>query len=506
MKLTKRTKWLKTSAAWLLALAIPWCGPLVAAETGVDNDVIMIGQSCAVSGPAAELGSEMRLGAQLYFNEVNQRGGVNGRQIRLITLDDGYEPERAAANTRKLINEERVFALFGYVGTPTSNAALPIFSEARVPFFGAFTGAESLRSPFNRYIFNVRASYYDETEKIVEQLTSLGVRNIAVFYQDDAYGKAGLAGVERALGRRNLKVSATATVERNTVKVEAAVKEMMSRQPDAIVMVSAYKSVAAFVKGARQAGYTGQFHNVSFVGSRALSNELGNEGYGVAISQVVPFPFSADTQLARDYQRAMKSSSGAPLSFTSFEGYIAARVFVEGLRRTGRDLTRERFVSALEGMTNVDLGGYLIRFSPRKPGSVWSQVNLRHVARLEKEGRMTAAGRAVFEKRDPKKVYEYSYELRLASLSPEYTKRLSADRAAHADFSKRPPYYRQAVYKWIMTAKQEATRERRFATLLDCSRRGVKVPPLDYPKPSPNPKAPKAPQASKQRARKPRKA
>ena len=352
------------STACSLIAALSMSCPLSGAEIGVDNSSIVVGQSCALSGPAAELGIEMRQGAQLYFNEVNEKGGVNGRQIRLVTFDDGYEPERAAANTRKLIAEEKVFALFGYVGTPTSNAALPIFSEAKVPFVGAFTGAESLRSPFNRYIFNVRASYYDETEKIVEQLTSLGVRNIAVLFQDDAYGRAGLTGIERALARRSMKTAVTATVERNTVKVDAAVKILVAPQPDAIVMISAYKSVAAFVRAAKLAGYAGQFHNVSFVGSKALANELGSDGYGVAISQVMPFPFSGATQLARDYQRAIKASSGAQLSFTSIEGYIAAKVFVEGIRRAGRDLTRERFISAMESINNLDLGGFNVRFSP----------------------------------------------------------------------------------------------------------------------------------------------
>ena len=356
-----KRQFIRASAA-LAATAFARAG---AAETGVDNDTIVVGQSCALTGPAAELGAEMRLGAQLYFSETNQRGGVNGRQIKLLTLDDGYEPDRAAANTRKLISEERVFALFGYVGTPTSNAAIPIFTEARVPFIGAFTGAESLRVPFNRQIFNVRASYFDETEKIVEQVTSLGMRNIAVLYQDDAYGKAGLTGVEQALARRNMKISTLATVERNTVKVEAGVKILVPAKPDVIVMISAYKSIAAFVREAKKAGYTGQFYNVSFVGSRALAAELGADGYGVAISQVVPFPFSGDTQLAREYQRAMKSGGAGQLSFTSFEGYIAARVFVEGLKRTGRDLTRDKFIAAMETMTQVDLGGFSVRFSPK---------------------------------------------------------------------------------------------------------------------------------------------
>ena len=339
--------------------------PASAAETGVDAGFVTIGQSAALSGPAQELGSEMRLGAQTYFNLVNQAGGVFGRQIKLVSLDDGYEPDRAVANTKKLISEDKVFALFGYIGTPTSNAALPIFTEAKVPFFGAFTGAESLRNPLNRYIFNIRASYFDETEKIIEQVTSVGGKNIAVFYQDDAYGKAGLAGVERALAKRSLKITSTGTIERNTVKVEAAVASLVPKQPDAIVMISAYKSIAAFVKAAKKAGYTGQFHNVSFVGSRALADELAAQGHGVVISQVVPFPFTPSLPIVAEYQKALKASGSSQPSFTSLEGFIAARVFVEGLKRAGKDLTREKLITALESMNNADIGGFNINFSPK---------------------------------------------------------------------------------------------------------------------------------------------
>ena len=339
--------------------------PASAAETGVDANFVTIGQSAALSGPAQELGNEMRLGAQTYFNLVNQAGGVFGRQIKLVSLDDGYEPDRAVANTKKLISEDKVFALFGYVGTPTSNAALPIFTEAKVPFFGAFTGAESLRNPLNRYIFNIRASYFDETEKIIEQVTSVGGKNIAVFYQDDAYGKAGLAGVERALAKRSLKITSTGTIERNTVKVEAAVASLVPKQPDAIVMISAYKSIAAFVKAAKKAGYTGQFHNVSFVGSRALADELAAQGHGVVISQVVPFPFTPSLPIVAEYQNALKASGSSQPSFTSLEGFIAARVFVEGLKRAGKDLTREKLITALESMNNADIGGFNINFSPK---------------------------------------------------------------------------------------------------------------------------------------------
>lgn len=349
----------------LVCLYIGFSQGTLAAETGVSDTTILIGQSAALSGPAQELGLEMRQGAKLHFDAVNAQGGVHGRKIELRTLDDGYEPDRAAANTKKLIGEDKVFALFGYVGTPTSQAALPIFTEAKVPFIGAFTGAQLLREPFNHYIFNVRASYFDETEKIVEQLVSLGSKSISVFYQNDAYGKAGLAGVERALARRNMKIAATATVERNTVDVATAVKTINAAKPDAVVMISAYKSVAAFVKGMKKAGSTTQFHNVSFVGSRPLAKELGQEGLGVAVSQVVPFPWSASAPIVKEYQRLMDASGAKEYSFTSLEGFIAAKILVEGLKRAGKDLTREKLLAALETMSNVDLGGFQVGFSPR---------------------------------------------------------------------------------------------------------------------------------------------
>lgn len=343
-------------AACLVSLGAP-------AEPGITDSALLIGQSAALSGPAQELGIEMRLGAQLYFDQVNAAGGVHGRKITLLSLDDGYEPERTAANTRRLIDGEKVLALFGYVGTPTSQAALPIFTEAKVPFIGAFTGAQLLRTPFNRYVFNVRASYFEETEKIVEQLTTTSITRIAVFYQNDAYGQAGLAGIEKALEKRKLKPLVAATVERNSVDVAAAVKTIDAAKPDTVIMVTAYKSAAAFVKQMKMAGSTTQFHNVSFVGSKPLAKELGADGVGVAIAQVVPFPWSGAQQVTRDYQALMKKAGHSDYSFTSLEGYIAARVLVEGLKRAGRDVTREKLVGGLESLSHTDIGGFPINYS-----------------------------------------------------------------------------------------------------------------------------------------------
>ena len=334
--------------------------PLLA--QGVSADTILIGQSAALSGPAERLGKEMKAGAEAYFDVVNKAGGVNGRMIKLLTVDDGYEPDKAAANTKKLIAEDKVLALFGYVGTPTSNAALPIFSAAKVPFIGAFTGAQSLREPFNRYIFNVRASYFDETEQIVAHLVQQGITKIAVFYQDDAYGKAGLAGVEQAMKKRKLEIAGTGTVERNTTNVAAAVGKLAKSGTDAIIMISAYKSCAAFIRAMKLAGGLQQFWNVSFVGSKALSSELGDEGIGVQISQVVPFPWSDVNPIVRDYQKHIGGAS--KYSFTSLEGYIAAKVLVEGLKRAGKNPTRESLVDALAGMGKTDLGGFTVSYSP----------------------------------------------------------------------------------------------------------------------------------------------
>jgi len=331
---------------------------------GVTPKTIVLGQSAAFTGPAAQLGIQMNAGTKAYFDHVNARGGVFGRKIELKTRDDRYEATLCVENTKKFIEEDKVFALVSYIGTPTTVAAMPVFTEAKVPLIGPFTGAEALRSPVNRYIFNVRASYYDETEKIVEQLVSTGNRKIAVFFQDDAYGQAGLKGVQIAMDKRNLKIAALGKVERNTVKVEDAVKAINAAEPDGVVMISAYTSITEFVRQMKKAGSSTQFHNVSFVGSKALADALKDEGHGVAISQVVPFPWSPSVTIVKEYQDVMTKAGNTDFNFSSLEGYIVGKVMVEGLRRAGKDLTREKLVAALEGMNNVDIGDFVVSFSP----------------------------------------------------------------------------------------------------------------------------------------------
>ncbi len=347
----------------LLVPAALACATAAQAQTpGITPSSVIVGQSAAFTGPAAQLGIQMRDGMKAYFDLVNARGGVNGRRIQLVTRDDTYESKLAAENTTKLIEEDKVFALIGYVGTPTSAAALPIFTEARVPFIGPFTGAELLRTPPNRYIFNVRASYFDETDKIVEQLITVGMKRFAVFYQNDAYGLAGLTGMERAVKARGGEIVVKSTVERNTVDVAKAVGEIRPRSPDAVVMISAYKSIAAFVRAMKKQGYTGQFHSVSFVGSKALSDELGADGQGVVISQVVPFPWSQAIPVVREFSD-VAAKSKVDVNFSSLEGYLVAKVFVEGLKRAGKAPTRETLITALETINDSDFGGFTVNFS-----------------------------------------------------------------------------------------------------------------------------------------------
>ena len=322
---------------------------------------IVLGQSAAFSGPAMQLGTQFHAGAKLWFDQLNAKGGVGGRQVEIRHLDDGYEPDRCVANTEKLIKDE-VFALFGYIGTPTSLAALPLATSARVPFIAPFTGAMGLREPFKREAFHLRASYDDETALIVKQLIELSQNRIGVFYQNDAYGKAGLSGVTKALAARQLKPVAEGTVERNSEDVAAAVAKLAKSGAQAIVQIGAYKACAAFIRQAKQAGYGGKFYNVSFVGTQALADELGKDGAGVVVSQVMPSPYNPARPIAREFVAAAKSGK-VQANFSSMEGYLAAKLFTEGLKRAGGKPTREALIAALESI-NEDFGGYRVSFGP----------------------------------------------------------------------------------------------------------------------------------------------
>ncbi len=354
-----------------------------AQSVGISDTRIVLGQSAPFSGASEQLGLQFYLGAQLFFEALNQKGGVQGRRIELRRLDDGDDPDRCAANTRQFLSEG-VFALFGYIGTLTSAAALPLATEAKLPFFAPASGAEALRVPFNRYAIHVRASYQDETAAIVRQITGTGIKKIAVFHQNDAYGQAGLEGVARALQAQNLSPVALGTVERHSVDVVKAVDEILAHRPEAIVQIGVYKACAVFVRLARGRGYTGNFYNVSVVGTQALLDELGAMAKGVLVSQVMPFPYTPVTPIASEYLAAVKARPGLVPNHSSMEGYVAAKVFSEAAQRAGRNLTREGFIHAVQGLRNLDLGGFPVDFGPNKhTGSRFVEMTL-----LTEDGRI----------------------------------------------------------------------------------------------------------------------
>lgn len=332
------------------------------AENAMDGPIVL-GQSAPLSGPAAQLGVDFNFGANLHFYEVNKEGGVHGRKIELRILDDKYEPERTIENTRRLIQEDQVFALMGYVGSATSQAVLPLVNESGVPFLAAFTGSEALRAPFNPYIFNMRAGYSDETEAIVRHLSTLGMQRIAVFHENDANGRAALDGVERAVKSRGLSLVASGSVERNGIDVAKAVRDISVAQPQAVVMMAAYSGSVAFIREMQELDSPPWLWNTSFVGSQVLARELEDRGRGIQISQVVPFPWKANNLLVQAYHKVLADVKGEP-GFGSLEGYIAAKVVVEALRKAGGNPTRASFVKAMESLQPYDLGGYTVRFSP----------------------------------------------------------------------------------------------------------------------------------------------
>jgi len=346
--------------------ALMAAAPSASAEDGVSADKVVFGQAAALDGPASALGQGMKIGLEAAFAEANKAGGVKGRKLELKSVDDGYEPTKAIEAVKKLLDEDKVFALAGAVGTPTSAATQPIATAAGVPFIGAFTGAEFLREPYKPLVMNVRASYFQETEAMVEHLTKdLGATRIAIMYQDDAFGQAGLAGVKRALEKRQMQLAGEGTFERNTVAVKSALLAIKKAEPQAVIMISPYKPAAEFIKLARQIKLDATFVNISFVGSDALAKELGAAGAGVVVTQVVPFPKDASIPVVGRYQAALKASApDAQPGFVSLEGYLVGRAIVAALEKVNGDLTRQAMVEAVQKAGGFDLGGFKLAYGP----------------------------------------------------------------------------------------------------------------------------------------------
>lgn len=335
------------------------------------NDIvgkqIVLGQSCALTGPAAQLGRQMMKGATAWFSFVNSQGGVHGRTIRLITHDDFYEPDYARKNTIELITRQHVFAMFGQVGTPTSKAAMPEAQKHNVPFLMPFTGAEFLRNPPNPLIVNLRNSYYAETEALVEYLRiTYHIDKIAVFYQNDSYGKAGREGVSRALKKRGLKIAAEGRYRRNTLSYRNALQTINLSKSEAVIMIGAYKPCAEFIKSAKKGGMAHTiFCNISFVGSDDLIQALEGQTENVLISQVVPLPWDNQNEAAQEYRKIYNAHYPDDFyGFVSFEGFLAAKLVVKALEKTGEALTRKNFMEAFERLDKTVLKGFKITITP----------------------------------------------------------------------------------------------------------------------------------------------
>jgi len=352
------------------------------------NDIV-IGQVAPLSGVLADTGREMVLGAKVYFEQVNEQGGIHGRKIRHVVKDDGYRVEETVRLTREVIDRDGAIALIGFAGTGNVAELLSqkVLEQANIALVAPYTGGEVLRTPFNPYIFHIRAGYADEAEGIVNQLAMLNMKRIGVMYQDDPFGRAGLAGVEAALKKRGLELAGTGAYEKNTDNVTEAVKALSAANPQAVVMISVNKSTAAFSKQMRSASTVAQLVNISVVNPREIARLIGPEqARGIGVAQVMPYPFTASTAIAKEYQQAMKkyAPAGAELSYTSFEEFVGAKVLAEGLRRAGPNPTREKVIRSLETLENYDTGGFTVRFSPvNRIGSRFVEITV-----IGREGRL----------------------------------------------------------------------------------------------------------------------
>jgi ABC-type branched-subunit amino acid transport system substrate-binding protein len=358
----------------LLLTALLLCS---VARTSDAAEQIVLGQSAALTGPASQLGTEMTRGMNAYFNQVNEHGGINGRAIKLITLDDGYEPDRTTKNTQTLINDDKVVALVGFVGTPTSLAALPAAKAAGLPFIGAYTGADSLRDGKYDNIYNIRASYNDEAMRIAKEIDGMGLYKMGIVYQNDAFGQAGLRAMQAALAKHpNIKVVWTEVVERNSIKVDAAVAKITSQHVDSVFVVSAYKTTGELLMKARGLGYVGMFTTLSFVGAEPLAQEAGNAAQGVLVPAVMPSPHSEPVDLSIEYRRAMAKGVANPhYSYASMEGFVTAKVIVEALRRINGAVTPEAISAAMRNL-RLELGGFQVDFSGTHNASQWVESTM----------------------------------------------------------------------------------------------------------------------------------
>ena len=336
---------------------------LAKSESATDSEIIL-GQSCQLTGPLAALTSEVRLGAKLHFDDVNRNGGINGRHVRVIALDDAYDPKRTAENTVKLIDDDNVLALFQYAGTPGSLAAVPIAEEKGVALFAPFTGSDALRSKNRRYVFNIKAGYGDELEAMVRQIGSMGISKVGVVYLNNSFGTGGLAQVERSAASHAVQLLSRAALEVDGSKLAETVATTAQNQPPVIIIVSAGKPSVDFIDAYLKAGHRSTFYMLSVTSNTQLVQVLGPRARGIVISQVVPSPWNQSVKLVREFQNLGRTAGLTEFTFSQMEGFLSASVLTDALRRCGRVPTRDGLVRALEETKHLDAGGYLVELSP----------------------------------------------------------------------------------------------------------------------------------------------
>lgn len=331
------------------------------AEDGITNDTILIGQTIGLTGQIAGAVKEINEGAHAYISNVNKHGGVFGRKIEIRTLDDKFDPALAAANAEILVRKEHVFALFQNRGTPHTEAILPILSANKVPLIAPSTGAALFHAPVNHFLFNVRARYQDEVGKAVEHFSTVGIKDIGLIHVDDSFGQDGLAGFKGAMAARKLTPAIIAGFDRVRPDIAATAAAVLKSTPGALIIVGSATTTADLIKTIRAQGGQMQIMTLSNNSSQAFVKSLGAAAAGVIVSQITPAPDLVSSTLGQEFKVAAKAS-GATVSYAAMEGFVAAKVLVEGLRRAGRNLSREGFISAMESMRRVDLGGLMLSY------------------------------------------------------------------------------------------------------------------------------------------------